>query len=240
MPDDWTHDKSVFADDSVWKHRYAAGLHLISYTGGTPSDPKVAKGWLATRLGGEAERDRMLTARLQQTIAERIGADPDLDPQKAMDEAIAQTAVNVNGFKRTPIGLYVEGRTIKAALKEATNIALAAGNVPMRYGLTKKGTKSYVAEHVMVTEDNIPITRDGEPVTEPDEIQQAFVHTFRGSGIDYSEVLFDVDVAFTVKTDVDLTDLWPTIWTTAEENGLGARRSQGSGRFIVTRWDKLR
>jgi hypothetical protein len=239
--DAWTHNKSVFADQSVWTYKYAVTIVLDSITGGTPSDPKIAKGWLGTRLGGDEVRNQMLNNRLQQTMAERIGADPDATPEQIMDAAIEAAAVNVNGFKRTRDGtLYVEGRTVKAMLKESTSIGLASGTVPARLGLTKKGAPSYVAEHIHVVEDVIELTRDGVLITEPDEIAQSFVHTFRGSGIDYSEVLYGVEASFTVTADADLSDLFPVIFSTAENNGLGARRSQGSGKFVTVKFDAVR
>lgn len=231
--------KSVF--DSVWSHRYAASLHLTSITGGTPSDPKVAKGWLASRLGGGEMRDEMLTAQLARTMGERLGADPSLSREEVMDKALTEVGVNINGFKRCPDSgaLYIEGRTVKAMIKEATSIGLGSGRVPPRLGLTKKGAPNFVAEHIMVADDTIILRRDGESVTEPSEVMQSFVHTFRGSGIDYSEVVYEVDADFTVETDVDLSDLFPIIFSIAENNGLGARRSQGSGKFVTTKWDRI-
>ena len=240
-PDAWSHMKSVFADQSVWSYRYNASIHLTSITGGTPSDPRVAKGWLTTRLGGDEARDEMLTARLRETMVERLQLDPTLSQEEVMQQAIDQAAININGFKRTPDGhLFVEGRTVKSMLKEATSIGLGSGHTPARLGLTKKGAPSFVAEHVMVEDDTIRLLRDGDPISDPSEVVQSFVHTWRGSGIDYSEVCHSVDLDFTVVADLDLTDLWPTLWTIAEANGLGARRSQGSGRFVVTRWDRVR
>lgn len=239
IPDPWVRPASVFAKASVWKYRYTATLFLDSITGGTPSDPKIAKGWLATRLGGEAGKDALLEQRLKTVIAERAGADPEAMPSDVMDAALEEAAVNVDGFKRTTDGhLYVEGRTVKAMIKENASIGLGSGVVPARLGLTKKGAPSFLAEHVMVVEDVIPITRNGAPLTEPDTIDQHFVHTYRGNSIGYSEVCSNVEVTFTVVSDLDLTDLWPVVWSLAENNGLGARRSQGSGRFVVTTWDR--
>jgi hypothetical protein len=46
---------------------------------------------------------------------------------------------------------------------------------------------------------------------------------------DYTQVITDHD--FTPKE-------WAAIWTAGEQNGLGASRSQGYGRYEVVRWDK--
>ena len=240
LNDAWTHDKSVFASKSVWKWRYAMSIHLHTLTGGTPSDPNVAKAWLTTRLGGEDARNQMLMSRLQQVITERMAASPKLTQEEVTDAALNELAQNVNGFKRTPEGhLFIEGRTLKAMIKEATSIGLGSGVVPARLGLTKKGAPGFVIEHVMVEEDTVVLTRDGVPISAPDEIQQSFVHTWRGSGIDHSEVLHDVDASFTLIADLDLEDLFPIIFSLSEQNGLGARRSQGSGKFVTTAFDRI-
>jgi hypothetical protein len=235
---------SVLDQAMVWSHRYKVEIHLDTLTGGIPSDPKVAAGWLKTRLFGEEGRDDQLQQKLQQTLVERLRPKSDseqetpTDPEVALDEALAEAAMNVNGFKRTKGGvLYVEGRCIKAMLKEATSIGLASGHTPKRLGLTSKGPVAYVAEHIQVIEDVCEITRDGEALTEADEVEQHFVHTWRGNSIGYSEVVSGVQLSFTITADVDVEKLLRTTLVIAEQNGLGARRSQGSGRFVVTRFD---
>jgi hypothetical protein len=238
--DPWVRPASVFATTSVWKYRHAVTIHLASITGGTPSDPKVAKGWLTKRLGGEGAHDALLERKVMEAMAERAGSDPDAAPVAIQEDAIEQVANNVNGFKRSLAGeLFIEGRTLKSMLKENTSIGLGSGVVPARLGLTKKGAPSFIAEHLMVDEDRCLLTRDGQPITEPDDIVQSFVHTWRGNSIDYSEVVYDVDLSFTIISDVDLADLYPVVFSLAENNGLGARRSQGSGRFVTTAFDKL-
>jgi hypothetical protein len=234
---------SVLDAAAVWDHRYDVEIHLDTLTGGVPSDPKMASGWLRTRLFGDEGRDDLFQRKLERTMIERLGPDPesrpvDADPAEALEEALAEASMNVNGFKRTEDGLlYVEGRCIKAMLKEATGIGLGSGHTPKRVGLTNKGPVAFVAEHVQVVEDVCPITRGGIALSEPDEVEQHFVHTWRGNSIGYSEVVSDVQVGFTITTDTDIEDLLRTSLVLAEQNGLGARRSQGSGRFVVTRFD---
>jgi hypothetical protein len=230
--------KSVFADNSVWTYRYAVTLHVESISGGTPSDPKIAKAWLEAKLGS---RDAVLAQKVIETLGERSGADTNASPEEIIDKAMEDTAINVNGFKRLPNkgGLYIEGRIIKAMVKENTSIGLGSGVVPSRLGLTKKGAPSFVAEHVQVVDDVVPLLRDGKPIIEADEVVQSFVHTWRGSGFSYTETVYDADVSFTLSADLDLTDLWPKVFSLAELNGLGSRRSQGSGRFTTTKFDKI-
>lgn len=218
---------SVFAKHATkaWPFRFAGTLHVRNIAGGTPSDPKVAEGWLKTKL---ADKDDLIREAVATTMAERgITA----------DEAAAEVDIlkHLNGFKRDDQGLYIEGRQLKAALKEAASVAVASGKLNARgWGKTNKGLLSYLAEHVMVVEDRLHLG-----VTEATGITQRFVHTWRGTGIQYEEYVEDAKVDFTVITDHDFTDeQWAMIWLTGEQQGIGASRSQGFGRYEVTRWEQ--
>lgn len=219
---------SVFAkyQAEMYPHRWAGSLVVGRIAGGTPTDPHVAEGWLKTKLG--IDKDDLIREQVAQVMVER-GA--------TADEATEVVNANkhLNGFKRDDSGLYIEGRQLKAALKEACSIAVAAGKLTGRgWGKTNKGLLSYFAEHAFITEDKLHLG-----VTEPTGIAQRFVHTFRGSGIQYEEYVDDAKIDFTCITDHDFTPKeWAAIWTAGEQNGLGASRSQGYGRYEVTRWDK--
>lgn len=219
---------SVFAKyrNDMYPYRFAGQLHIGCIAGGTPTDPNVAEGWIKTKLGA---KDDLLREMVAQTMVDRgVTADEAAE--------IVNTAKHLNGFKRDENGLYIEGRQLKAALKEAASIAVAAGKLNGRgWGKTNKGLLSYLAEHVFVVEERLHLG-----ASEPSGIAQRFVHTFRGSGIQYEEYLHDAKVDFTVISDHDFKpDEWAAIWTCGEQNGLGASRSQGYGRYEVTRWDKL-
>lgn len=104
-----------------------------------------------------------------------------------------------------------------------------------RWGPSNKGTLSFFPEHVFVQEDRIPLG-----VTEPTGIAQRFVHTWRGSGIQYEEYVDQAKVTFTVATESKFSEeQWALLWLTAEQNGLGASRSQGYGRFEVVGWKAI-
>lgn len=218
---------SVFAKHATkaWPFKFTGTLHVRNIAGGTPSDPKVAEGWLKTKL---ADKDDLIREAVATTMAERgITA----------DEAAAEVDIlkHLNGFKRDDQGLYIEGRQLKAALKEAASVAVASGKLNARgWGKTNKGLLSYLAEHVMVVEDRLHLG-----VVEATGITQRFVHTWRGTGIQYEEYVEDAKVDFTVITDHDFTDeQWAMIWLTGEQQGIGASRSQGFGRYEVTRWQQ--
>jgi hypothetical protein len=211
----------------AWPYRFAGALHIRTIAGGVPSDPNVAEGWLRTKL---ADKDDLIREAVAKTMAER-GIDA--------DEAAKEVDVlkHLNGFKRDASGLYIEGRQLKSALKEAASVAVASGKLNARgWGKTNKGLLSYLAEHVFVVEDRLPLG-----VTEPTGVVQRFVHTWRGTGIQYEEYVDDAKVNFTVVADHAFTDeQWAMIWLTGEQQGIGASRSQGFGRYEVTRWEKVK
>lgn len=160
----------------------------------------------------------------------------------------AKDLAGLNIFKRTREGvLHIEGRQLKAALKEAVAVAANAGKITTKgwgnpdNASYKKGIKQWFPEHVFVTNDVLCLYRaDGTPVTEPDETLQKFVHTHRGDAISYEECVYNASIRFTVKTDVDLTDKqWGMVWLTGQDQGLGASRSQGFGVYEMTGWRKL-
>jgi hypothetical protein len=219
---------SVFASyrKAAYPHRFSGELLVGCLAGGTPTDPHVAEGWLKTKLG--VDRDDLIREMVAEVMVER---------GVTADEATKIVDVNkhLNGFRRDEHGLYIEGRQLKAALKEAASVAVAAGKLNGRgWGKTNKGLLSYLAEHVFVVEERLHLG-----VAEPTGINQRFVHTFRGSGIQYEEYVEDAKVAFTVVADHDFSEKeWATIWLTGENQGLGASRSQGYGRYQVTRWEK--
>lgn len=238
---------SVFAADhsKIWQYRYRCTLEVSHHSGGVPNDPKIIQGWLKTRLFGKEGRDSELAALVARTAVDR-GIDLDADP----DAAIAATDLNVNGFKHSNGGLVFEGRCVKAAIKEYFSIALGGGHFGVKqadgsvkqpkWGATGKGMSGFIAEHVQVPDDLIPLCRpDGSRYTEPDSIEQRFVSTWRGQGISYTERLDTSVMTFTVEADWDLDKYWPIIWTIGEQNGIGAMRSQGSGKFVVTEWERL-
>lgn len=212
----------------AWPYRYAGTLTVDRIAGGVPTDPKVAEGWIRSKLG--TDTDALVQAQVAETMVER-GA--------TADEAVSKVNVDrhLNGFKRTPEGvLYIEGRQLKAAIKEAASVAAAAGKLPLRsWGQTKKGLLGFVAEHIAVVEDVLPLG-----VTEPTTIEQRFVHTWRGTGIQYEEVVVGAEIGFTIISDHAFTDeQWALLWLTGEQQGLGATRSQGYGRYTVTSWEQV-
>lgn len=222
---------SVFAKHipQAWPHRYAGTLHIVTLAGGTPSDPNVAEGWLRTKL---ADKNDLIRDAVAEVMVERgITAE---EAAKELDRL-----KHLNGFKKDPERggeLYIEGRQLKAGIKEAASVARAVGKLPDRWGLTKKGIVNFVAEHIQVVEDRLYLS-----VAEPSDVLQSFPKNARTgqTGIQYTEIIRDAKLDFTVIADHKFSDdEWAMLWLTAEQQGIGASRSQGFGRYEVVRWER--
>ncbi len=202
---------------------------------------------------------RKTEAELAESLEETAGA-PKLDEAELTEAAISQVAADMAGFnmfKRVGSGpeykghpegaLYIEGRQLKAALKEAVAVAANAGKIRTKNwgnpdnAAYKKQLKGWFPEHVFVTDTILPLyTEDGTPVTEPNGVLQKFVHTHRGDAIGYEEYVEQAKLTFHVKTDVELTEEeWAMIWLTGQDQGLGASRSQGFGTYKVSGWEPV-
>lgn len=233
--------KNVFADyvQQVYPFTFRGRLQIETVMGGTPSDPNVAAGWLKTKLG--ITKEDALAEAVAEVMAER-----GITENEAME--VINKRKHLNGFKRDEDGLYIEGRHLKAALKEAASVARAAENLASRFGATNKGTLSFVAEHIIVVEDKLYLghynaeSKKVESVDECDRVIQSFPRNpmTRQTGIQYTEAVDNAVVEFTIQTDWPFTaEEWAVIWVTGGNQGIGASRSQGYGRYKVTQWDMI-
>jgi hypothetical protein len=202
---------------------FTGTLKVGRVAGGTPSDPRVAEGFIRTKLGLDNEK------LIQQAVSEIM-----VDRGISADEAAAELAANkyLIGFKKDENGLYLEGRQLKAAIKEAANIRWPKA----AWGPSRKGTKGFFAEHVFVQEERLPLH-----VTEPTGVAQHFVQSRFGSSMKYLEYVDDAEVSFTITTDYEFTaEQWGLLWLTGEQQGLGANRSQGYGKYEVISWKRVK
>lgn len=233
--------KNVFADyiPKVYAFTYRGRILINQVMGGTPSDQKVVEGWLKTKMG--ISKEDILQEAVKDVMAER-GLN--------QDEALAEigSLKHLNGFKRDEDGLYIEGRHLKAAIKEAASVARAAENLPGRFGATNKGTLAFIAEHIVVVEDRLylakidPATRKLVPVHKADDVIQSFPKNpmTKQTGIQNTEYVQDAVVEFTIQTDYPFTqEEFAVIWVTGGNQGIGASRSQGYGRYKVIQWEAI-
>lgn len=221
--------------------------------GGTPSNPRMIEGWLRTKMGLTQEAEvRALT---KQTLIE-LGVDAEIFADDADEdirfetlqqasEAIAKHS-NTTMFKRDQDGLYLEARAVKAMLKEAVNILYAGERWNKRPGAPGKADtggkapRSTVAESVFVEPQHISLG-----VFEPSGIDLAIGHIVGPQGprstLSYYEYVERATIEFVVLVLKDRVDpkRWPDIWRLAQENALGAKRSQSMGQFDVLHWERL-
>ena len=246
---------SVFADTKIfnyWRVRIQLENKLV---GGVPKDPKTIEGWLRTKLdtkGNDKEHRLALLSTMQEIGLETTG-DETLDELVEMEntyrDVISGEVTKLKhtvGFKKDSDGLNIKGRQVKAALKESSNIMFGGE----RAGPTRKGFKNYVAERVIVVEDVIHLNREA-----PDGLETITGHVPSPQGpkstltnYEYVErpiLTFHIKELKVMQKSKDgqpaLTDdQWRYIWSCAEQQGLGAVRSQGHGRFEVIEWEPVK
>lgn len=236
-----TEHVSVFARTNTWKHRYSVTLYIgePGLCAGVPASPKVVEGWLKSKfMGSESAMHEMLVKtmiELGYTAEDAAGVE---DISVAASALAVQKGLEV--FKSDEHGIFIEGRQLKAAIREATNSAVGAGLIKQQgWGETRKWALGFVNEHIMVAEHKLYIMRDGKNVTQAEVVERP-VHTHNGDSISRFENVTGVEITATVETDWDFEDkYWATMWEKAEYLGIGAKRSQDYGRFLVTGWKKL-
>lgn len=244
--------RSVFADDAPLFLEYRTQLQFRGkIAGGIPKDPKVIEGWLRAKAGVTQDEEvrHMMVRTLIELGAELASDETDMDKIIKASEEMADD-VKTNGFKSDENGLYIEGRQVKAALKESAN-CLWAGD--QDWGKTRKGAKNFIAEHVFVKEDSIYLG-----VTEPTGVSLHIPH-IKGkdgtrSALQYVEYVLRPLISLTVQVDAlaeaELsketkklvsvnTARWSQLWQHMQENGLGAMRGQGYGQFDVVLWERV-
>lgn len=204
--------------------------------GGIPKDPKIIESWLRTRTG-IVDQDEEARRMFLRTLVE-LGADvrPDMSYEEiARASEHLASEKQTNGFKVDVNGPYLESRTVKACLKENTNILFASE----RWGATKKGPKAYVAERIFIKPDHLSFG-----VSAVNGVDLFIGHVSgpqgRQSNLTYYEYVTNAVLEFDVLVTEDAIkhDQWMRLWVQAQENGLGALRSQGFGRFDIEMWER--
>jgi len=184
----------------------------------------------------------------------------DLNPEALLQQLIEDRASMAwTGFKFVDGSLVLEERQVKAILKEY--------GTTLDYFRLIQGFRQLVQHGVFVEPAFIALMRDGQPVREPDGFQDRVVHVMTAQGprsaikrVDYLRaplhLEFDVLVAEPNKAvhwtqsrsqskkketgqalPTNWDEAWSQMWRLAQELGLGANRSQGIGKFNVTRFD---
>jgi hypothetical protein len=193
---------------------------------------------------------------------------PEAERDAAVLGLVDKFSESVNGsvFRRDDFDRpCIEGRQIKAMFKESANIAYPYSPT-RKFGSYKKTVKpkkgeeetetktadtggksliAYLAERVFIPEFLIALEfQDGQEVQR--EVRPIHVTDMRGNKINALktyEIAYNVIVRFTLKIDklsrTDLTEeVVRDVMLRAQENGLGADRSQSAGRFQFVQFEK--
>lgn len=238
----------IFDDSGLFTVYHAQLVFRDRIMGGIPKDAGVIEGWIRSKAGITSEEEIM--GLMVKTLYE-LGIDV---PENASHEAIIEASKKIAGgksavgFKRDDAGLYIEGRQVKALLKECVNILYsgtegwanprAKKKKDSDEALYRKSPKNFTAERVFVNPVKIYLG-----VPEPTGVDLIIGHVKGPKGdratLTYHEYVMEATIEFDVQVTDDSIphEAWPEIWTQAQEIGLGAVRSQSYGRFDIEHWD---
>jgi hypothetical protein len=201
--------------------------------GATPKRADLIEGWIRSKAKVTDEEE--IRAMMYRTLLELGVEVPEEATYEEMVAASKSAGVEraTQGFKRDgELGLYIETRIVKAALKESTNILYPY--VTDKWGATKKTPRSYLAERIFIEGNVLPLGRQ-----EPDGVDLIIGHPDGPQGkkstLNYHEFCAQPTVSFVILSAEDSIsmDQWHRILWHSSENGLGAKRSQGYGRYDV-------
>lgn len=222
--------------ESFTRYRVELQVH-DKLIGGIPKDPDTIRKWLSARLEmGDRELielARETAEQMQATTGERPSADD-------LTEAVAREIEGGNGFKTVDGQLVYEGRCMKAALKEASNVAYPGTSWPGKPTGMKKGLMRRLAETVFVDDQHI-----GLGVDRPSGTEQRIKHIMTPQGprsaINVVDFVEQPKLTFTVAVLDDFLPIeaWLRIWQCAEEIGIGADRARSDGKFELLAWDRI-
>lgn len=251
------------ADDQFARYEATVSFRNL-VVGGVPSDRSVIEKWIASRLEiGDEQLDELI----EQTRASREDKNF-ASTAEAIDAVMSSDlAPSVNGFVRNSDGqLCLEGRTIKAGLKEWANSAYPGTEFPGKTGIAKgfrKGLMSTLVERVFVPTSLVPLqVRDlgnmeklvgvfdrdvaaeksaGAVAWVEERIKHVMTPQGPRSSINRVEVIKNATVIFPVICRDDFLErkVWGRIWQAGEEIGLGSDRGRSDGQFDLTSWEKV-
>ena len=244
---DATSDDSLFAK---YKVRFQFNDKLC---GGVPKSEKAIEGWIRTNVQDQSKLEQMINDTKESIDTSNL-TDADIDD-------LAKSAWN--GFKSDKNGLYIEGRQIKAMFKETANVIKNVLNVSAFKARVAERVfviedKVRILAVYKKTEDSghmdyisgIDSKDHYNYIAEPSGSYEGMVHAMTAMGkisalkrVDYVDrpvieftlsVLKEKLVTKDKKKRLDVPTYLMHLITHAQQNGLGAERSQGNGRFKCT------
>lgn len=220
----------MLLDNTNLYDRYAVEITILErFDGGVPKDPKLIHSWVAAKTGYDDEQTKKL---VEQHM-------PDID---ATTEGIAEAMWT--GFKIDEKGHYIETRQLKAMLRE-TAVVL---------GITKKkrGSRQIVQHGFEVRgfEGKSKVYIEADASTIQNEERPIHVMTPQGPRtaikrtdffVEGAKLRFEIWVLATSASEtrhLGQADI-ENMLRLAQNNGIGANRSQQSGKFEVTAFECL-
>jgi hypothetical protein len=196
--------------------------------GGTPRNKELLEGWIKATTGHN-------DATTQQQVAEATDA---MKFQETVEKSW-------NGFRGDETGLYIEARCVKALFKEAATM--------LRVTTQKIGSKQLFQHgfEIKAVEASAHPERIYLGTREPSGVLEGPIHVDTPQGprtaikrVDYVErpvLRFNVWVLATAAAEGRHVgeDEIVKMLTFGQENGIGADRSQGHGKFDVVGFEKI-
>lgn len=225
------------AEEAQLFTRYQVSLTFTGRVlGGVPQKPEIVESWLRQRITGGDEEVRTVMLQTLDDLGMDVSEGMTMEQLHAVAKDVAAKQ-HGNTFRRDEQGLFLSAYQFKAALKENTNILFAGS----RWGVTKKGPKSFLSERVFIDQDRVYLGRE-----EPDGMQLQIGHVTGPQGpkstLTYYDYCNQPSCVFSVSSMKDEVTLeqWRDIFLSMQRNGVGALRSQGYGQFRVTAFEKLK
>jgi hypothetical protein len=216
---------------------YAVEIQILDKIfGGIPKNPEIIQKWIGAVVEDKTQ-GQAIAAQTVAAMAPSERGDPVV--AEALQEELSEASWI--GFKGDAKGLYIEGRQVKALLKECANI--------LRIPLNLAAFKQRVAERMFVIEDRVYLDRQ-----EPDGFEEGPVHAMTAQGpisalkrADYCKrplIAFTVEVLNEAYVTKDKKRIPPgdallALVDYGRNNGIGAERSQGAGRYEIITFEQI-
>jgi len=195
--------------------------------GGVPKKPEAIEGWIKASMSDSSRIDTLISETKEAMKVDQLDAAAIEDLKKSC----------WNGFKSDENGLYIEGRQIKAAFKEAANVIKNTVDIT--------AFKARIAERLFVKEEKVYLH-----VLEATDSYEGVVHAMTAQGpisalkrVDFVEApeitchlkILNEPMITKGKKRLKIDQYLDLLLEYMSENGLGAERSQGNGKFEVLR-----
>lgn len=195
--------------------------------GGIPKNPELIQGWLKSKG-------------LEEKAIEEIAAKTEPAVAVAIEE---ETNKAWTGFKSDEDGVYIEGRQVKALLKEACSM--------LRIAVKKRGTKQVLQHGTFVKPEKIYLNvDDGDDsiaFEKPTDHLEMVAHVVGPRGPrstikrhDYVERPFINIEIWVVDNEMIPMQAIKDMLTLGQEIGLGCSRSQDFGKFDLVSFEEIK